>query len=181
MTVAVLYAKRGSVYNDLAVDVWDEARDARLYPGPFPVVAHPPCRAWGRLRHMAKPAEHERDLALHAVGCVRRYGGVLEHPYASRLWYEARLPRPGELPDEHGGYSLLVNQCDWGHRALKATWLYIVGVPPHALPDAPPPGVACAEVERMWRGEREATPVRLATWLIQVANRAPSPLGPMCI
>ncbi|TIM42882.1 MAG: hypothetical protein E5Y55_20920 [Mesorhizobium sp.] len=177
---AVLYAKRGSVYNDLAVDVWDEARDARLYPGPFPVIAHPPCRSWGRFAQWAKPADHERDLAFHALSCVRRYGGVLEHPNGSKLWRVAGLPRPGEPPDEYGGYSVTVNQVDWGHRAIKSTLLYIVGVPLHALPERPSPGVPVTTVERMWRGEREATPERFAIWLLQIANRVHSSLVPMC-
>lgn len=181
MTVAVLYAKKRSVYHDLGVDVWDEARDARLYPGQYPVVAHPPCRAWGRLHHLAKPREDERQLAFHALEAVRICGGVLEHPYGSALWKEAGLPWIGEPPDEFGGYTIKINQVDWGHRAVKPTLLYIVGVPPHALPDVPPPGVAVTTVERMWRGEREATPARLATWLVEVARRAAPLLGSRCI
>lgn len=179
--IAVLYAKKGSVYHDLAVDVWDEARDARLYPGPFPVIAHPPCRAWGRFHNRAKAVEGERDLAFHALEMVRRWGGVLEHPYASSFWRAAKLPRPRDGADEFGGYCLMVNQVDWGHRAIKPTWLYVCGVPRDALPDVPPPGVAVTTVERMWRGEREATPKAFATWLMQVANAADTSLGHMCI
>lgn len=181
MSVAVLYAKRGSVYNDLAVDVWDEARDARRFPGGKSVVAHPPCRGWGRYAWKAKASDAERELAFHALQCVREYGGVLEHPYASRFWIAARLPRPGEFPDEYGGYSIFVRQCDWGHRAEKPTWLYIVGVPAQALPEMPGSGEPVTDVERMWRGEREATPARFATWLVQVASRAHTYLGPKCI
>src|SRR4051812_11798157 len=45
--VAALYVETNGVYYGLPdVDPWDEARDARLYYGPWPVVAHPPCKSW---------------------------------------------------------------------------------------------------------------------------------------
>lgn len=44
--VAVLFAREDSVYKTLPeCEVYDMARDARTYDGPWPVVAHPPCRA----------------------------------------------------------------------------------------------------------------------------------------
>ncbi len=62
--VAVLYARADSNYRALdRCDVWDAERDARRWPGGVPVVAHPPCRAWGRLRAFAKPREDEKALA----------------------------------------------------------------------------------------------------------------------
>lgn len=71
MTVAALYVRRDSPYKALPdVECYDVDRDARSYAGPWPVVAHPPCRAWGRLRHMAKPRVDERDLAC-PVGSSR--------------------------------------------------------------------------------------------------------------
>lgn len=65
--VAVLYARADSNYKAMEnVDVWDAERDARNWPGGCPVVAHPPCRAWSALAHMAKPRPDEKDLARHA-------------------------------------------------------------------------------------------------------------------
>ena len=47
--IAALYVMADGVYSGRPdVDVWDEARDARKYSGPWPVVAHPPCERWGR-------------------------------------------------------------------------------------------------------------------------------------
>ena len=54
-TVAALFCRRDSNYKLLpGVDVYDADRDARTYDGPHPVIAHPPCRGWGELRHMAR-------------------------------------------------------------------------------------------------------------------------------
>src|SRR5690606_32111919 len=48
--VAALYVESDGVYAGLPdVDLWDEKRDARKYPGDYPVVAHPPCSRWCRL------------------------------------------------------------------------------------------------------------------------------------
>lgn len=94
--ISVLFARADSNYKALpSVDVWDAERDARTWPGGNPVVAHPPCRAWGRLRHFAKPRPDEKALAIFAVDQVRKWGGVLEHPASSTLWTEAGLPAPG--------------------------------------------------------------------------------------
>lgn len=169
----VLYARRRSVYKSLRADVYDEERDARTWHRSAPVVAHPPCRGWGRLRRLSKHTADELALGLHAVAQVRRCGGVLEHPAWSGLWEAASLPRPGAGHDEHGGWTLPVDQSWFGHRAPKATWLYIVGVEPGALPPVPfHLGVATGRVEAMGRPEREATPREFALWLLDVARSA---------
>ena len=92
--IAVLFARQDSIYKTLpGCDVLDIERDARNWPGGCPVVAHPPCRAWGRLRAFAKPRNDEKELALLAIEHVRQFGGVLEHPAASTLWDAAGLRR----------------------------------------------------------------------------------------
>jgi hypothetical protein len=186
--VAVLFARADSVYKSLpGVDVWDEARDARRWPGGAPVVAHPPCRAWGGLRHMAKPVPGERELTLFALDQVRAWGGVLEHPRRSQLWPEKRLPL-GDQIDEFGGYTLQVNQSWWGHKAEKSTLLYICRVRPADIPAvavqlaAPLYTVGCcgrggSGVRTKWRPEishadRERTPPAFAAWLLEIASRA---------
>lgn len=191
MMVAVLFARADSNYKALpGVDVWDAERDARRWPGGCPVVAHPPCRAWGRLRHFAKPRPDERALALFAVDQVRRFGGVLEHPEGSTLWPAAGLPSPGHS-DEFGGWTLPIAQHWFGHRAEKLTLLYIVGCAPARVPDFPVVlgaashviaqgrtrgGVRLVKGVPGWRpevtkAEREHTPPALAEWLVELAGR----------
>lgn len=169
--VSVLYARADSCYFDLVFDVWDAGRDARLYAGPWPVVAHPPCRGWGRMRQFAKPRPDELELAFYAVDAVRQWGGVLEHPHASGLWPAAGLPVPGEV-DAYGGFTVLVDQGWFGHFAPKPTWLYVVGMPRHHFPQLP--------VDPMRRGgrtldllpaDRERTPLLFADWLVRLAGR----------
>lgn len=143
-TVAALYIDPRGPYPSMpGVECWDEQRDARGYPGPHPVVAHPPCGPWGTLARFC--TKQPADLAPLAVNQVRRWGGVLEHPRGSRLWSHCSLPLPGELPDAFGGRTAEVDQVSWGHRARKSTWLYVVtdvvgpihllrgGVPTHTV------------------------------------------------
>ena len=48
--IAALYVESNGCYSGLeGVDAWPEERDARLYAGPFRVVAHPPCQRWGKM------------------------------------------------------------------------------------------------------------------------------------
>lgn len=190
--VTVLFARRDSVYKKLpGIDVWDIERDARLWPGGTPVIAHPPCRAWGRLRHFAKPRCDEKELARYAVRQVRQFGGVLEHPSASTLWTVDGLPKPGHR-DDCGGWTLGITQHWFGHRAEKATWLYIVGCEPSQTPqiqmllgDAThviSQRHRLADGSRLKKGmpgwrpetsknERERTPYKLAVWLVELARR----------
>ncbi len=184
-TVAVLFARADSIYKSLpGCDVWDEARDARNWSGGAPVVAHPPCRLWAKLRQFAKAADPaaERQLAVDAVGRVRAWGGVLEHPAESTLWAACGLPLPGRAPDRFGGWTAEVRQCDWGHKAEKMTWLYIVGVHPDDLPEMPPRAepVGVIKPQRgiprdgrkiVTKPEREHTPPALAAWLVELARR----------
>lgn len=86
MDVAVLFARHDSIYKSLpGCDVWDIERDARTWPGGTPIVAHPPCRSWGTFRHVAKPVDGERELALWAVDQIRRYGGGSRAPSQVRF------------------------------------------------------------------------------------------------
>jgi hypothetical protein len=83
--------KTGGVYFGLPdVDPWDEARDARLYAGPWPVVAHPPCSRWCQYAGLVQARYGYRKgddggTFEAALGAVRTWGGVLEHPAFSAL------------------------------------------------------------------------------------------------
>ena len=180
--VAVLFARADSHYKTLPdVEVYDMERDARTYDGPWPVVAHPPCRGWGRLRQFANPRADERNLARLAVSLVREFGGVIEHPEESTLWGAQKLPEPGRGRDQYGGWSLGIHQHDFGHRAEKATWLYIVGCAPDEIPDLPLPltkATHCIRPTKTYprlpsvtKAEREHTPPDLARWLVDLASR----------
>lgn len=137
-TVAILYCDPRGPYPKMeGVECWDEQRDARLYAGPHPVVAHPPCERWGRYWHGGPSARVRRvkgddgGCFAAALAAVRAYGGVLEHPEASHAFAAYGLAKPpkrgGWEPAGDGvGYVCCVEQGHYGHRARKATWLYAV-------------------------------------------------------
>lgn len=168
MTVAALFVRATSIYKTIPdVDCYDEHRDALTWPGGVPGIFHPPCRGWGKLAHFANVQPGELDLARWSMEMVRKHGGVIEHPQASRLWAEQGCIGYG-IRDRHNGILIPVYQSWFGHRAPKITALYIVG----PLPDMPQPITPCQPclVENMGRAERERTPYLLASWLVHVAT-----------
>lgn len=179
--IAVLFARADSIYKTLPeCNVYDAQRDAKTFTGGMPIVAHPPCRAWGRLRHFANPREGEKDLALWAIDQVRKWGGVLEHPASSTLWPAAGLPQPGQR-DDAGNWTLGVWQHWFGHRAAKATLLYVCGIDPADMPpmtlrlDEPTHVVQSRKRvdyrPHITKAEREATPLAFAESLVEIARR----------
>lgn len=77
--IAALYIDPRGPYPSIpGVECWDAERDARNYAGPWPVVAHPPCGPWSKLKGMCW--KQDRSLAPIAVGQVRRWGGRSRAP-----------------------------------------------------------------------------------------------------
>lgn len=184
MQIPILFCRHDSLYKSLPfADVWDEQRNALQYVGSMPVVAHPPCRTWGRLRQFAKAPPGEWFCAIFAVCVIRSNGGVLEHPAESTLWQAMGLPKPGAGRDKWGGFTIEIRQCDFGHVAEKLTWLYIV-TKATTLPVMPARREPTHVVKSSKRDDpktrlpicthkwRDQTPVPLALWLIEVATHA---------
>lgn len=195
ITVAALFVAKGGVYFGLdGVDPWDEERDARLYAGPWPVVAHPPCSRWCRLAGLVQARWGYRkgddggcfEAALRAV---RTWGGVLEHPAYSDAFHAFGLPIPEAGPWQRGmcgGWSCRVEQWYYGHRAKKATWLYAYGVELPALkwthvPDNEPTALIskcrnhtkdCDARPRLIQREATTTPLAFRDLLLSIARTA---------
>jgi hypothetical protein len=212
LTVAALYVAPGGVYYGLSnVEPWGlPERDARDYAGPHPVVAHPPCQRWGRywyggpmlhVQGRRKKLGDDGGCFAAALAAVRTWGGVLEHPAASRAWAVFDLNRPDSAggwvnADTVGGWTCHVEQCHYGHRARKATWLYACHVPSLPLLQWGPGKASCCleegfhsavecaaakaanggrlpqrcRTERLSKRERAATPLPFRDLLLSIAR-----------
>lgn len=170
--IAALYVEPDGVYaNMTGVDAWCEVRDARGYPGPFPVVAHPPCQRWGRFWHGSTRKPHQFKLGddkgcfKAALAAVRKWGGVIEHQCDSHAWRHFSIVRPERFKgwqkaDDVGGWTCYVEQGHYGHMSRKPTWLYVCGVPREQLP------------ELDWsKGEQRLHPTALARYGYAKARR----------
>jgi hypothetical protein len=135
--VAALYVQPRGIYSGRPdVETWDAERDARLYCGPWSVVAHPPCNRWCRNAAMNESLYGLRrgddgGCFAAALEAVRAFGGVLEHPAWSAAWPAHGLQRPPARGWQRSlgdpGWVCEVAQSAYGHRAQKLTWLYYVG------------------------------------------------------
>jgi hypothetical protein len=165
--VSVLCVAEKSAYWSLNVECYDVERDARTFNGIGPVVAHPPCGPWGRLRGMC--TRQDPTLGPWCVEMVRRCGGVLEHPAWSRLWKVCGLPGPGVWSDEFGGRTVATTLSAFGGSVKKPTWLYCVGTDDPVLPGDRP---ATKTVEALHSATRQLTPPIMADWLVRLAATA---------
>jgi hypothetical protein len=192
MIAALFVSPRGPYAGLPDVDLWDEARDARRYDGPYSVVAHPPCDRWCQMA----PVNQARYG--HAIGddggcfesalaSVRKVGGVLEHPALSLAWDRFGLTRPpsggGWVKGWCGGWSAHVEQRNYGHRARKATWLYAYGLTPPPLQwgrgpapeawisaDRPRAELAALGIGQLSKREAKATPIQFRDLLLGIAR-----------
>lgn len=191
--VAALYVAKGGCYFGRPDDVepWDQAKDARLYAGPWPVVAHPPCERWGRYWGGA-PTTWPRKVKGDDGGCfaaalasVRRWGGILEHPAASAAWAAFRLAAPpasggwirADWIDGYDGWTCCVEQGAYGHRARKATWLYAHGIEPPVLKWGPAEGDFVRLDEGFHSAEKRARAIKTgACQRLSKNQRAATPI-----
>lgn len=139
--IAALYVEtNGAYFGPPDVDPWDEIRDARLYAGPWPVVAHPPCQRWGKMwfgqpltvkrTGVRKIKGDDGGCFKAALAAVREFGGVLEHPWGSHAWPHFGLTVParagGWVKADDFGWTCCVEQGQYGHYARKPTLIYAV-------------------------------------------------------
>lgn len=202
--ISALFVETNGAYFGLPeIDPWDKTRDARLYRGPHPVIAHPPCERWGRYWSGGPSAKVRRKLGdddgcfRAAFQAVHAYSGVLEHPEGSHAWREFGIHEPPKI----GGWVQLTDRCftccveqgHYGHAARKATWLFYVGdrEPPDLIwgPCAPrqrlDQGFYSAEERRravrtgacqcLSKRQRAATPLPFRDALIALARHAGTP------
>lgn len=95
--------------------LWTKEQDAFNFSGHSPVIAHPPCPQWSRLRHFANYNLKEKVLAEWCWDIVNANGGIFEHPAGSSFFRYVGA-------DMKKVFS--VDQCWWGFPARKRTYLY---------------------------------------------------------
>ena len=187
MVTALFVQTNGCYFGLDYVDPWDVRRDARLYNGPFAVVAHPPCARWSSYWFGSPSSKIRYKLGddggcfESAIASVRKFGGVLEHPGGTHAWKHFGLLKPPEYGGGFGewikadsvGWTCSVQQGHYGHSAKKRTWLYAVGAKLPMLET----GSAKSKIdfERLSKKERNATPAAFRNLLINMAQSVTVP------
>lgn len=171
--VPVLFVHSRSNYKKIPFfDCYDEKRNALSYTGSHPVIAHPPCRLWSRLRSFSKAPESEKNLAIWSVDLVRSVGGIVEHPYDSQLWKHIHCPGVGVF-DKFGGTSFVFDQFDFGYYTRKRTRLYIVGL--NSLSEMPRFNLRFEPVARKFDNltpkQRSETTPELCLWFLEIIKK----------
>lgn len=158
--IAVLCALENSIYKTLPnLDVYDKKRNAYLYDLDFPVIAHPPCQQWSRLKHFAKFDREERDLAFFCLEKVQKNGGILEHPSGSSFFKQAGI-KP----------TISIDQSWFGFSCRKRTYLYFHDCKPISFPLSF--DLITKRVPDLTGEMRSYTTIRFANWLIDFIKQS---------
>lgn len=180
MQIPVLFVDKKTNYSHYNTDLYDIRRNAISIVENCAALYHPPCRTWGRLRQFTKFYPGEHWLAVWSIIRIRKFGGVLEHPAGSSLWKFMCLPLPGAGYDVFGGFSVKINQSDFGFKCEKNTWLYIVGC---KLKDLPAQELNFSSIthtissskkntgkRELSKSKRAQTTDKLASYLLQIVE-----------
>lgn len=157
--ITVLCARPRSVYKQIqGLDVWDEKRNAYNYSGTNPIIAHPPCAQWSRLKGLANENAFYKDLAMFCLERIQLYGGILEQPEGSSFFKYAGI-KP----------TLSIDQFWFGYPIRKRTWLYIHGFKPLPVP------LRFDAIEKMFgqltKPQRSFTTMQLAMWFVDTIRQ----------
>ena len=202
MMINALFVETDGVYfNQPNILAWDIKKNAFNCNNGAPAICHPPCKRWGRYWSGGPSAKVKRLLGddgncfAHSLWYVRTFGGVIEHPEASHAYKFYGLNKPPKnggwvKADEFGGLTCCVEQGHYGHKARKATWLYINKVNPIELKwgkseatqkmELSPHSKEQADkirseenykpIKRLTKYERLATPIEFRDLLIELAS-----------
>jgi len=123
MTSVLCVDNESNYFKIDGLDLWTRDRDAYLFTGCNPVIVHPPCQQWSRLRSFAKVNQVEKDLAVFCFELVLSNGGIFEHPSGSSFF-------------KFVGYrpTISIDQSWFGFPARKRTYLFFNGFRPGRLP-----------------------------------------------
>ena len=177
--IPVLFTQENSNYNEIQIfDCYDEKRNALSFNYRIPLIAHPPCRKFSKLRGLSTAPLSEKKLAFFALAKVRQFGGILEHPRSSTLWKDGNFNLDGSV-DSYGGFLRSVDLSWFGFPARKKTMLYFCGITPSQLPPFPISLNAITHVvsssyksekKEIPKNMRSATPLPMIEFFIEVMN-----------
>jgi hypothetical protein len=159
--ISVLCIQKNSNYLQLPnLDLWNESRNTYNYTGINPVICHPPCQQWSRLKAFAKDDKLSKELALFCWDKVQVNGGIFEHPLGSSFFKYVNANRKKMF---------VVHQSWWGFPARKPTILYFNNYKPLTTPicfDA-----ILTTVDKMAYSSRSKMSVNFCRWLVSCINQ----------
>lgn len=157
--VAVLCAHDQSTYYSIpGAEVWNRKKDAFLFSGSLPVIAHPPCAQWSKMRSFSNYNLREKLLAEWCWDIVNKNGGIFEHPAGSLFWKYIRADRSKIFS---------VDQCWWGFPGRKTTYLYFHNCTWLEFPIMYLPPVR--DISSLHSSKRSVSTLSFNTWLFYSA------------